>query len=208
MVARKRFDLALRYLASFVLVLVALQQIYMVHTSNLSVWKGGGFGMFAAIDGLHHRVVRAYLLTGSGEVRARVRNIPSRPGSLEHAFAEARAIPSERRLQELAARIGRMTWIVDEAADGPGSEPPVSASGGNDYEGPNSPADGGAIRDSVIADPATLKVRGLRRGDRPPAGAHVLQVSGVRVEVLRVQFDRENTRVIRTTLAEQIWRRP
>ncbi len=174
MAARKYFDLTLRYLAPVLLALVAVQQIYLVHTSNLSVWRGGGFGMFAAIDGPHHRSLRAYLRTEAGEVPIPVQTGASRLGTLERTAAEARVIPTQRRLQTLATGIGGMTWIAE---------------------------------DSVGVDPGAPKVRKLR-GALPPAGVHVVEFSGVRVEVSRMRFDREKSRVIRSSISEHIWSRP
>ncbi len=46
-----------RWLVPFILVTVGLLQIYLAHTVDLSPWKGGGFGMFAAIDSPSMRVL-------------------------------------------------------------------------------------------------------------------------------------------------------
>jgi hypothetical protein len=48
-----------RGLPATILVLVALLQIYLTHTANLSPWKGGGFGMFGVIDAPTMRVIQA-----------------------------------------------------------------------------------------------------------------------------------------------------
>lgn len=55
-----------RGLPAAILVLVALLQIYLTHTANLSPWKGGGFGMFGAIDAPTMRVIQAKALDQDG----------------------------------------------------------------------------------------------------------------------------------------------
>ncbi|PSB22788.1 hypothetical protein C7B61_09540 [filamentous cyanobacterium CCP1] len=55
-----------RGLPAAILVLVALLQIYLTQTANLSPWKGGGFGMFGAIDAPAMRVIQAEALDQDG----------------------------------------------------------------------------------------------------------------------------------------------
>lgn len=57
-----------RGLPAAILVLVALLQIYLTHTANLSPWKGGGFGMFGAIDAPTMRVIQAEALDQDGHL--------------------------------------------------------------------------------------------------------------------------------------------
>ncbi|MGK7911440.1 MAG: hypothetical protein AB4050_08145 [Synechococcus sp.] len=54
-------------LPASILVFVALLQIYLVQTTNLSPWKGGGFGMFAAVDAPSMRIIFAEGLGLDGE---------------------------------------------------------------------------------------------------------------------------------------------
>lgn len=51
-----------------VLVMVALLQLYLTHTANLSPWKGGGFGMFGATDAPDMRVIQAEGLDQDGNL--------------------------------------------------------------------------------------------------------------------------------------------
>jgi hypothetical protein len=57
-----------RWLVPSILVGVALLQLTLAHTANLSPWKGGGFGMFAAVDSPSMRTVAAEGLDAQGEV--------------------------------------------------------------------------------------------------------------------------------------------
>ena len=56
------------WLVPTILLLVALLQLYLAHTANLSPWKGGGFGMFAAVDSPSMRVVAAEGLDRDGQL--------------------------------------------------------------------------------------------------------------------------------------------
>lgn len=55
-----------RGLPGMILVLVALLQLYLTQTADLSPWKGGGFGMFGAIDAPAMRVIQAEALDQDG----------------------------------------------------------------------------------------------------------------------------------------------
>lgn len=57
-----------RGLPAAILVLVALLQLYLTHTTALSPWKGGGFGMFGAIDAPAMRVIQAEALDQDGKL--------------------------------------------------------------------------------------------------------------------------------------------
>ncbi|GAB4373169.1 MAG: hypothetical protein Kow00121_16180 [Elainellaceae cyanobacterium] len=56
-----------RGLPGAILVLVALLQLYLTQTADLSPWKGGGFGMFGAIDAPSMRVIQAEALDQDGK---------------------------------------------------------------------------------------------------------------------------------------------
>jgi hypothetical protein len=45
-------------IAPLLLVAVAATQIILTRTTLLSSWRGGGFGMFAALDGSQHRWIK------------------------------------------------------------------------------------------------------------------------------------------------------
>lgn len=57
-----------RFLVPTILILVALLQFYLARTANLSPWKGGGFGMFAAVDSPSMRVLAAEGLATDGQL--------------------------------------------------------------------------------------------------------------------------------------------
>jgi hypothetical protein len=81
------------------LLAIALLQGVLVHTSALSAWKGGGFGMFATTDGAAFRRTRLYV-----ERDGRREEVESSP-SLEPAEMRARLFPSDHRLRAVAERL-------------------------------------------------------------------------------------------------------
>jgi hypothetical protein len=114
------------WLPTALLLIVALTQILLTRTADLSPWKGGGFGMFATTDGTAFRYVRLFVDAPQRSEELAI------PASLEDAAARAQLFPSDRfllRLGEAAAlrerRQGRSVasvrvevWKV-EFSDGP-----------------------------------------------------------------------------------------
>ncbi|MEE2775869.1 MAG: hypothetical protein VYE73_03785 [Acidobacteriota bacterium] len=103
----------LPFLAPAVLVVVALNQIVLTHRTDLSPWKGGGFGMFSAIRA--HQT-RAYLFTPNGERRMALRRPRRLLTALRHnpsrANLERVALVLERRARrnELATGLRVEVW--------------------------------------------------------------------------------------------------
>jgi len=81
------------------LLLTFASQIVLVHTSALTPWKGGGFGMFSTLDhGAHRRVT---VVVDAPDRSEAVAIAPS----LEEAEARAANCPTDRLLTALAAGI-------------------------------------------------------------------------------------------------------
>ncbi len=82
------------------LLFVAITQIFLTRTADLSPWKGGGFGMFATTDGTAFRYVRLFVDAPERSEEVSV------PDSLEDAALRAQLFPSDHfllRLGEAAA---------------------------------------------------------------------------------------------------------
>jgi hypothetical protein len=86
----------LRELPGALLAVLALTQIALAFGTQLSPWKGGGFGMFATNDHGAFRSVRVYALGPGGEERVEV------PPELRRAELRVRELPSEGALRRLA----------------------------------------------------------------------------------------------------------
>lgn len=118
------------WLPAAILVLVAAVQIALVRTAQLTPWKGGGFGMFAAVDGGAVRSMRIHV---EGPDRSEYLDVPP---SLALAAARAEALPIRPLLASLAEQVAtretrrgqpvtRVTveaWSAMLAADGSQAE--------------------------------------------------------------------------------------
>ena len=88
------------WLPTALLLLIAVTQILLTRTADLSPWKGGGFGMFATTDGTAFRFVRLFV---DAPERSEELSVPE---SLEDAALRAQLFPSDHfllRLGEAAA---------------------------------------------------------------------------------------------------------
>jgi hypothetical protein len=95
-VSRERVAVAL---PSALLLAVAATQMTLAWTSHLSPWKGGGFGMFASVDGTPFRAVRIFVTAPNRSEELLV------PPSLEEDAARAATFPHRRALAGLARRV-------------------------------------------------------------------------------------------------------
>lgn len=119
------------WLVPVLLLLVAGRQFYLAQTQLLTPWLGGGFGMFASIDRIDHRVVRAYAITEDSEIplllprlddsfrtQMKARMMPAvvtRTGyeqlwDLQVQEMKTRAMPTKQRLIDLLDQLGRLPW--------------------------------------------------------------------------------------------------
>jgi hypothetical protein len=81
------------------LLAVALVQMVLARTMDLSPWKGGGFGMFASVDGLPFRWVRLYVFAPDRSEEIAV------PLSIEDQAHRVVTWPHRRALEGLARAV-------------------------------------------------------------------------------------------------------
>jgi hypothetical protein len=86
-------------LPAILLVSVACSQIVLTRTLQLSPWKGGGFGMFASLDGLGFRHVRLFV-----EATERSEELDL-PDSLVDPATRAAVLPTNQSLTTLARQV-------------------------------------------------------------------------------------------------------
>jgi hypothetical protein len=98
-------------LPSVLLVIVAAAQMTLARTALLSPWKGGGFGMFATIDGLPFRQVRLFV-----DARERSEQLVI-PESLEIEAAKAATFPRDHALERLGRAVIARERSRGRAAD-------------------------------------------------------------------------------------------
>jgi len=157
---------ALRFAAPILLVLVAVIQNVVAHTTTLTPWKGGGFGMFSTVDDPDARWVRCYVVTNGREVAVEA------PPSVARDLGVISALPTHRRLETLAGDLSRYRWVNADfdrdpkgapAACPPAGEPPV--------------------------------IRAWETGEREPKASEIAPVDAIRVELWRLRFDLPSRRV-------------
>ncbi|MBD5778789.1 hypothetical protein IEN85_04750 [Pelagicoccus sp. NFK12] len=84
---------------------VALTQFYFSRTGELSVWKGGGFGMFSSYDDPGNRLLRVTLVTESGE------RFPAAVSLPRGQDAKLRTMPSRQRLRRVMEQFSTAEWL-------------------------------------------------------------------------------------------------
>jgi hypothetical protein len=88
-------------LPAALLVAVAGAQVTLTRVAALSPWKGGGFGMFASLDGSAFRYVRVYVAGPSGFEEVAM------PAGGESAAARAALLPTLGALRHVARAVRR-----------------------------------------------------------------------------------------------------
>ncbi len=87
------------WLPAFLLVGTAITQIVLAKNFDLSPWKGGGFGMFATLDGTAFRHIRIFV-----ESPQRSEELAIAP-SQQRLADQAKLYPSEDKLIDLAKAV-------------------------------------------------------------------------------------------------------
>jgi hypothetical protein len=90
------------YIPSALLVCVACVQLWLSHTTGLSPWAGGGFGMFSSIDTRGNRHLHAFAL------RPGIRRELDIPRSLATDIQHVLIFPTASTLQSLAAELAQV----------------------------------------------------------------------------------------------------
>ena len=80
---------------------VALSQIVLALTANLTPSKGGGFGLFSTVDKLENRNLRAYLLTPKGEIPFVIPQAVPAQEELRKPIYRAASLPAQYYLQAI-----------------------------------------------------------------------------------------------------------
>ncbi len=132
---RSRRDRVLALLVPAVLVLVATSQVVIASTTDLTPWRGGGFGMFSTTDNHDQRFLRITAVTDSGAtVPVDARELLQADSPVQDEIVRARARPTTGNLDALADAIadggliieqGVATAPADEEAGADSTNPPV-----------------------------------------------------------------------------------
>ena len=90
------------------LLVIAGLQMYTAHTTELSPWKGGGFGMFSTVDVPTERVVELYLIVDGEEIPTAI------PDAFQPHKTSLAPMPTDRRTEEMAQALAAESWIALE----------------------------------------------------------------------------------------------
>ncbi len=198
--ARNLGDRVWPLLAPILLAIVAMLQMTLSATADLSAWKGGGFGMFSTVDSPEARFLRITLITHDGDVPA----LP--PGDLGRTVAQLRTAPTDGMLRAVAERIASGNWVPLEFASAARrysellrARPDAAAL--TREVGPPAEDEG------VIRFPAHRLVRMLEPSEtRDPAA--LVAFEGIRVEVWRYSLRRDHPALVAERLRSLTLARP
>ena len=87
---------------------VYARQVYLQVTHDLSVWKGGGMGMFAGIGAPHHRFLKIRVTDPLGQEIITTRLRPDQ----QRLMARVRSEPTESNFSRLAESLLTTQWTL------------------------------------------------------------------------------------------------
>ena len=127
---------------------IALVQICMVYSKDLTPWKGGGFGMFAMIDRLEYRPVHITLWSSGVEYIINPRELLNRED-----YYRVKSLPGKNVLDRLATDILDRSWVYNKDVD---------KVEGYTYLRPYSSSDRESLQDTITADSVMVQVYRLK----------------------------------------------
>ena len=117
---RSRRDRVLALLVPAMLVAVATSQVVIASTTDLTPWRGGGFGMFSTTDNHDQRFLRITAVTDSGDsVPVDARELLQTGSPVRDEFIRARARPTTGNLDALAVAIAGAELVIEQGVATP-----------------------------------------------------------------------------------------
>lgn len=165
--------------------------------SELSPWKGGGFGMFSTIESPSSRIVRVHLLTnGSTKIPVQV------PDQYRKLVAQIRTDPRQQDLDTLAAMLSKQSWASYKmlpteqqyyrlhAKYFPGS--PLSIDDATSRK----------LRYAAHLNQLFEEMQWVSAVKEGESMDHVLEFESVEVECLQMKFDKGRSKLLLTSIAK------
>jgi len=192
----------LMYIAPVLLCVIATNQIYRVHKSGQSPWKGGGFGMFTSVDSPQTRFVKCYAMTDDGEYQLPV------PNSIQRFAVLARIVPTKQNLELLGRAFLKVTWASSAYFDRV-REQILERIVVQDIQDPDALGDAASPTNSaVVTEGVSIgsrhSIRALKPGSQLPKAHELVTLNSVRVEVWRYTFDYNSKRLKSSLLREAL----
>ena len=177
----------LRWLvAPALLCALAINQLVLVRLSNLSAWKGGGFGMFSTMDSPGARYLRIYLCTAEGNIPVLI------PAPLRVESIKLRTMPNETQAQALADLLASGTWVKQQMQSAQAYYASLQAPEGLD----GAPAAGKGLTNGEVEQPGFVRM--LDKAEAVGAADLVVNFFDARVEVWRYRFDANQSQLVAT----------
>ena len=167
------------YLVPGLLVFVALLQMFLAHTQNLTPWKGGGFGMFSVVDAPGMRFLNVQALDQEGTpilIETSAFLDPQRKRFIQ-------SIPTQRQLHQLTSELMAQSYI-------PTGNPTLSAVQNFSRQNPELPIP------SSMQNQGEWQVFRVKKATDPDLpNDQPRKLKAIRVQLWRVRFDANSHRV-------------
>lgn len=161
------------WFAPLFLCLVSATHLYQVKVRGQTPWIGGGFGMFASLEGPGSRLIEITLETTIGNIA-----VAPPQGPLDGLYTALRVLPSETNLRRYGEALMGLDWALETP------RPAVSS-----LENLALPA-AEKTETSPIVDP-TPRLRAGATGDRSTG----IEVRAVTLRLWQYRFELETRRV-------------
>jgi hypothetical protein len=190
------------FLSPALLFIIACMQFGTASISELSPWKGGGFGMFSTIESPSSRVIRVYLIT-NGKTRVPVQ-IPDQSRKLA---AQIRTKPKQSDIDKLAVALSNQSWATYKMLPTqeqyyrlhekyfPGSPLPIDSAA-------NQRLQYAANLNQLFDQMQWIKI--VKDGEKAD---RVLDFESVEVECLQMKFDKAKSKLVLQSIAKALKKR-
>lgn len=175
-----------RYSASILLILVAVHQIILVNTADLTHYKGGGFAMYASIDIPHRRVLQAEGVDIDGNPVVIELTYPGSPISTE-LIESAKTLPEKSLLKNIAHKLLGSNFVLSDRNRKSSIE--------------NTPTENLNIDMENMRDKKNI-YRILGEGETNRTQKDIVRLQKVQLQIWRLRFDQSTNRVRREPLGE------
>ncbi len=180
-------DLLARWMPSVLCIAIALTQMVLARTQNLSPWLGGGFGMFSGLDSPMNRVLICEAIDENG-IPLTVSIKSSKLLKERFSYFKLLTFPSQSELNRLASLLLDAELLL-EKNDLPSS---VKSPEGNLKS---------IFKDKQEAIPPLYRVR---LANEHEADSTAIRLQAVRISVWRLWFETDDARLTRTIIGKPV----
>ena len=180
-------DLLARWLPSLLCIGIALTQMVLAATHNLSPWLGGGFGMFSGLDSPMNRVLICEAINQNGNPLT-ISLKSSKHLNEKFSFFRLLTMPSQSELNRLASMLLDADLLLEK----------------NDVLNPlKSPEVHfySIFKDKNEAIPPLYRVRLAKEQE---ADGTAIRLQAVRISVWRLRFETRDARLYRTIVGKSV----